>query len=440
MPALTREEAIQGRDARALGSLRGHTDIAPLQRLVDTLAAALGRPVLLDDVHLRLLAHSSQGEDEVERARLIAILTRQTPPDVARHLERSGMRRLTTPRPLPGDETLGLRPRLCCPVRWNGATHGFLWLVLHEDETLTAPEVEQCRAVAGDVAALLHDEEFVVHSSRRVQRHLLVGLLTAGPQEVERLAGELRSLGLLTPGCRVAALVGRVREAGGAEVPDEIRGALDAALRQCSRALPPHHALAGMHGEQAVLALALAAERDQSEVARLATQFLGHLSASLSEYPGWTPVVGVGPFVEEVDQMRRSFEPARAAAHIAATFVERGPVAHWDQLGVFRALTAIPDDQVAGLADIHEGLAALAEVPTGGSLLHTVETYLDLGADASAASTTLHLHRSSLYYRLNKSEAIADIDLRDGGDRLAFHLALKLARLFGHLDQFGAPV
>jgi PucR-like helix-turn-helix protein/diguanylate cyclase with GGDEF domain len=436
---LTQEETTQAPETGVGRPPRARSDVAPLQRLVDTLAAALGRPVLLDDAELRLLAHSSQGEREVDRARLIAILERQTPPDVVRHLERSGMRRLTAPQQLPGDEEIGLRPRLCCPVRWNGATHGYLWLVLHDGEAPTPSELEECRTTAGDVAALLHEEEFVVHSSRRLQRRLLVGLLTGGPDEVERLTTELKQLELLAPGLRLAALVGRVREAEGAAVPDEVRSALDAALRQCSRALPPHHALAGMHDELAVLALAVPPERDQREVARLAQQFRKHLCAALAEYPGWTPIVGVGPFVDDVAELRGSFEPARATARVAARITDRGPVAHWVELGVFRALAAIPPEQVAALTDIHDGLAALAEVPTGDSLLHTAETYLDHGADARAAATALHLHRSSLYYRLNKCEEIAGIDLRDGGDRLSFHLALKLARLSGHLDRVGAP-
>ncbi|HZC41282.1 MAG TPA: helix-turn-helix domain-containing protein, partial [Streptosporangiaceae bacterium] len=43
----------------------------------------------------------------------------------------------------------------------------------------------------------------------------------------------------------------------------------------------------------------------------------------------------------------------------------------------------------------------------------------------------LHLHRATLYYRLGKAERLTGADLRDGQDRLALHLGLKLARLTG---------
>src|SRR5689334_14415105 len=68
--------------ARWTTPLAERADVAPLQRLVDALAGALGRPVLLDDADLRLLAHSQQGDHEIDRVRLISILQRQAPADV----------------------------------------------------------------------------------------------------------------------------------------------------------------------------------------------------------------------------------------------------------------------------------------------------------------------------------------------------------------------
>jgi PucR-like helix-turn-helix protein len=61
----------------------------------------------------------------------------------------------------------------------------------------------------------------------------------------------------------------------------------------------------------------------------------------------------------------------------------------------------------------------------------TLEVYLDLGCDAKAASERLHLHRATLYYRLEKVARLTDANLRDGNDRLALHLGFKLARLAG---------
>jgi DNA-binding PucR family transcriptional regulator len=64
----------------------------------------------------------------------------------------------------------------------------------------------------------------------------------------------------------------------------------------------------------------------------------------------------------------------------------------------------------------------------------TLETYLDLGCDAKATAERLHLHRGTLYYRLQKAERIGGIDLRNGDDRLAVHMGFKLARFTGQLS------
>jgi sugar diacid utilization regulator len=413
-------------------------DLAPLQSLVDALATALGRPVVLDDGNLHLLAHSQQDDHEIDRVRLISILQRQAPPDVVRHLRRAGIERLTAPGRIAGDDAVGMRPRLCCPVRWNGMLLGYLWLV-DDREPLRAHEIGQCRAAAAEVAKLLHEQEFLVHSSRRLQRRLLADLLSGSPAEVERSSLEIGRLNLMVPACRVAVLVAHAKGPAGTPLADEVRAALSAAIERCARAVPARHALAGMRDDCGVLALALAGTHDDHDLARLADRLHALLLETFARLPEWTPIVGVGPAADGLGEAGASYAHARSAARVAAAMPDHGPVARWDRLGVFRALSAIPPDHVAALADIHEGLAALVDAPTGESLLETAETYLDLGADARGAASVLHLHRSSLYYRLGKCEAVAGVNLRDGADRLAFHLALKLARLSGHLDRTGAP-
>jgi DNA-binding PucR family transcriptional regulator len=64
-------------------------------------------------------------------------------------------------------------------------------------------------------------------------------------------------------------------------------------------------------------------------------------------------------------------------------------------------------------------------------LLHTLETYLDLAGSVVATARALCLHRTSLYYRLQRVEELAGTDLKDGGERLRLRLSVKLARLAG---------
>lgn len=409
-------------------------DVAPLQRLVDSLASSLGRPVVLDDARLHLLAHSQHGDADLDRVRLASILQRVAQPEVERYLRRAGIETLVAPARIEGSEDFGMKPRLCCPARWNASLLGFLWLV-DDGAPLRLHEIEECRVAAAEAAAVLHEAEFLVHASRRLHRRLLVGLLTGSPAEVERSATEVDRLNLVVPRGRVAVLVARARSRDGDALPDEVRSALDAALERCIRLLPPRHALAAMHEGRGVLVVTFERGRDELDASRLAERLHALLVEGFAGLPGWEPVVGVGPFAERLACSDESYRHATAAAHVAAAMHNVGPVARWDRLGVFRVLSSIPRERVARLPDIHEGLAVLAGTSMGDSLVETAETYLDLGSDARAAASALHLHRSTLYYRLSKCEDIAGVNLRDGSDRLAFHLAVKLARLAGHLDR-----
>ncbi|WP_219467082.1 PucR family transcriptional regulator, partial [Nonomuraea rhizosphaerae] len=120
-----------------------------------------------------------------------------------------------------------------------------------------------------------------------------------------------------------------------------------------------------------------------------------------------------------------SYAEARHAAEVAARVPGLGRSAEWARLGVYRMLTHLPHHE------LHPGLAELLGDDQHLALLETLETYLDLAGSAVAASRALRLHRTSLYYRLQRVEELARTDLKDGGERLALHLSLKLARLSG---------
>ena len=63
------------------------------------------------------------------------------------------------------------------------------------------------------------------------------------------------------------------------------------------------------------------------------------------------------------------------------------------------------------------------------------------GASPRESSTLLNLHRSSLYYRLDRIAQLLGSDLSDGLVRLDLHLALKSRRLhqriWGEIQQLG---
>ncbi len=66
----------------------------------------------------------------------------------------------------------------------------------------------------------------------------------------------------------------------------------------------------------------------------------------------------------------------------------------------------------------------------GPELMEALEGLLDAGGDVAAAAKALHVHRATLYRRLERVEELTGLDLTKGDDRLYAHLSLRLQRLF----------
>lgn len=98
--------------------------------------------------------------------------------------------------------------------------------------------------------------------------------------------------------------------------------------------------------------------------------------------------------------------------------------ATWDNLGAWRLVVDAPDTVTA--ESIHPAAAILRDQPRG-DLEETARVLADTGGDVAAAASSLHLHRTTLYYRLERIKELTGVDLLDGGSRIHLQMALWLA-------------
>jgi DNA-binding PucR family transcriptional regulator len=108
-----------------------------------------------------------------------------------------------------------------------------------------------------------------------------------------------------------------------------------------------------------------------------------------------------------------------------------GPIARWDDLGVFRALALLPTDELEnGVLDLR-----VRKLLTDETLAATAATFLDLAGNVQETAARLYVHRTTLYQRLDRISALYKLDLRGNGDhRLITHLGFKLMRVAKLLD------
>lgn len=96
----------------------------------------------------------------------------------------------------------------------------------------------------------------------------------------------------------------------------------------------------------------------------------------------------------------------------------------WDDLGAWRLIV----EATANLSpeDILPGIGQLLD-ETNSELLDTAREILDSTGDVSAIAKKLFIHRTTLYYRMDRILELTGIDLRDSSNRLQLQQALWLA-------------
>jgi hypothetical protein len=125
------------------------------------------------------------------------------------------------------------------------------------------------------------------------------------------------------------------------------------------------------------------------------------------------------PLVRLGEAVRRAGATRRAIAAGA-----RPDPPTWDGLGAWHLVVAAPEDLTA--QSIHPA-AAVLNAHNRADLLATARIIVDNGGDVAAAAAQLHVHRTMLYYRVDRIKELTGVDLQDGRTRTDLQLALWLA-------------
>ncbi|HEX3592666.1 MAG TPA: helix-turn-helix domain-containing protein [Pseudonocardiaceae bacterium] len=399
---------------------------AELQNFVEDLAVRLDAPTVLEDAEQRMIAYSTHSEP-IDDIRRDSILRKETKPDTKAWFRQFGIVQATEPVRTPGDPGTGVLGRLCVPVRYLSRLMGFLWLI--DDEVkLGAPEISIVQDVAGHVGLMLYEEELTRHLTGEVVTQLLSTSAELRELSVRQIA-ESAKLDVHAP-CAVVVL----RPLG---LPDhEIRPTVTETLTEVTRRCQTIRHLHAATDDHGVLLVQLRTLEDESPAYHLAEEARDCLLRRHRRSPGCRVIASVGEPQEHLIAAASSYQQARLSAQVAQHVPTIGDLPRWRDLGVFRVLSQLPADIAAAVLD-----PRLATVLRSGDepVVLTLETYLDLGCDAKATAERLHLHRGTLYYRLQKAERIGGVDLRDGADRLSVHVGLKLARYLGLLTTTPPP-
>jgi hypothetical protein len=371
--------------------------IEQIQYLVDALASRLGRAVVVDDQDLRLIAVSEDFGD-ADPARIWSLLHRRTRPEDVSYPE---IKQLAGPARIPENPALELWQRLCVPIRCQGLLLGFTWITDRYSD-LTDDQIADAAQTAEAIGVLLHRRLVAAADELQLRQQVVEQLLSEDPVARHAAREEALDRGLLDDG-QAAVMVAGYRDGAGQGLSSAGPAAFTVAVERFCRGMARTSALAAFWPRRAVVVLVRLGEFADGDLAEAGDALLAELKSEPSRAGGWR--VGVsGPAAGLLE-----LATAQRQASIACSLAADGAAACWSTLS----------------AD------ALLADPAAPILASTVETFLDCAGDVQRAARELHVHRTTLYYRLGRAEQISGLSLRNGRDRLLLHLALGLRRVHG---------
>lgn len=140
-------------------------------------------------------------------------------------------------------------------------------------------------------------------------------------------------------------------------------------------------------------------------------------------------VIGIGRRCDVPDDLPQSFTEARRAFNIQLRCANPGGAAAFDELGFYRLIDGAHD---SGTVEpfVREWLGPLLDYDESkkSEMVLTLSEYLECGGNYDQSAAALHIHRSTLRYRLARISELTGYDLRAVDTRFNLHAATRAWR------------
>jgi purine catabolism regulator len=155
----------------------------------------------------------------------------------------------------------------------------------------------------------------------------------------------------------------------------------------------------------------------------------------VTDYPGIMLALGT-PALTLAD-WTRTLREAEQALSLGQQLFDDDRVLAFGDLGIYRLLVLLRDSPELW-SFYRETLAPLVNYDTrnnqAGELLKTLEAYFNHLGNLRATSESLHVHRNTLLYRLERIEQISGMDLSNAEEHFSLWLALRAHRVLSNLN------
>lgn len=392
--------------------------LGDMQRVADGLAALLGGPVIIEDQQLEVISYSSY-QGQVDPGRDAAILGRRMPYEWMRYLQNTGdLDALLSQDAVVIDVPngpLNARRRLLTSVHCEGELVGILWVA--EGESPLPHDVSELLVQAAQILLPHLREYHLGRLSQSHQRNQNLRSLFEGATVRDELLLEL-GLAPATGYVLVAARRADGEPFGGHERSRvmDIMSLYFQAYRWGAASI--------VIGGTAYCLLA-ASDRTSEEVIQGAVKGLVKTCAKNLGAQLHIAISGAMPDAHEIPHARSDAE--RLLASLGRQAYQEGRIMTASQGAIALALDRAADAALAAGANPYRKLAMLEAYDSkrDSNLVESLATFLAHRGNVSAAADRLHLHKTSLRYRLRRIAEISGISLEDPNEYLLCLLLLR---------------
>ena len=329
----------------------------------------------------------------------------------------------------PADMTIRDPAAVTRPVHSGEARSGEI-VVWPGEAELGPSELNAVEQAATIAAVAIARERVLLNRAQRHRALLLMELVSGRPMDRAEVAENAAAMGWDLGIPRAAIVVDVASRTGPLKVagqPIEER-----LLHTAQEALGP---LSIVWGLPSGLAALVGPGPGLSTVCRRAFDRLG------ASYPNLRIMIGVGPVSPDIGGLERSYREAAEALGLGRQIHRDNFVVQLGELGVYRLLCQLPESELIRHRD--ESLGALLDYDRRhhGSLLATLESYIEHGGNRAETARELYVHYNTLRYRLEQIERlIGDVE-HSPARRIVIELGLYAHRLLTarRMSEMAAP-